>query len=132
METVRAMKISAPVRTWRSPATDIKSAVANFKQDALPHFYSLGSAGNTLAFKIGLPAFLLNAFATVGTTLISGLAIFGLARRAGVRQEQATVNDIARLVGSNPGNKDILRQEMADLKSQPRLSRLLEQRGVVI
>lgn len=132
MEAVGAMKVSAPIRTMRLPARDIPTAVANFKRDALPHYYSLGSTGKTRLAGVAIIAGMLNGFATVLTTLITAPIVFGLARWAGRNQEKASVNDLVRLIQVDGQNKDLLRQEMAGSKLQPRLSMLLEKRGVVI
>jgi hypothetical protein len=117
---------------------EVRNAFADFKANALLHSYSLGKAGKTATGKIGFVAYFLNAFATVGSTLIVAPIIFALAKRAARRQESASVDKIIDIatnrIWNNRSALSTLFQEKNALTpaQQTRLNELLKNKGVVI
>jgi len=117
----------------RPQPVDLRSAVANYRAQALPHFYSVGGADVRL-FKEMTAAYFLNLLSIrTWVTLLVPLLLFVRARLTGRRLELTAVNDLAGFLRTD-NDRSLLRQTMEDLPhfQRLRLVSLLNRRGVVI
>ncbi len=105
----------------------IPDAVANYKMTALPHFYSLGHYEGTKFMFAASAAWLGNLLC-----LAAGIGLYAIAKFAGIRQEKASVNALAGLIKTDADKTQVLQEMGNALSLLPRLTLLLEKRGVVI
>ena len=115
------------------PPADFRSAVSNFRTNALPHRYSVGGGRtflfNSLIVAYGTEVLSIRAWVALAVPAL----LYFLARKIGRGLEQASVSGIVSLLQADQ-DKALLRGEATGLprSQRTRLSRLLQKRGVVV